>query len=137
MPIYTRKIENSPLEEKETKIEVEGDYLTHLNIKFPAGCYGLMNVAIFYGDEQVFPREKGTYFNGDDETIMWDGLWELPEHPCPLTVYTYNEDDTYNHLILLRLTTKYAYELPDYRIVKALGMQHGRITAFLSKLFGR
>lgn len=137
MPPYSKKIENSPGEVKRTEIEVEGDYLTNLTITFPHGCCGLMDVAILYGDEQIFPQNKGEYYSGDGETIKWEGLYRLPEKPCTFVIYTYNQDDTYNHMVFVRMVTKYEYELLEFRIAKALRVQQGGLLTFLSKLFGR
>jgi len=120
MPVYSYKITNSPLEEKATEIEVEGDFLTNLSLKFPTGCCGLFSVSVFYGIKQIFPYEENTDFRGDDEVIEWDGLYELPERPCKLIIKTKNEDDSYDHTVFIRLATKYKRELPEYRMQRAL-----------------
>ena len=76
-----------------------------MNIRFPPGPSGLLNVSIFYGIHQIFPYDEGTWFHGDDETIAWDEFWELPESPCTITIHTENQDDTYEHSVYVRIAT--------------------------------
>jgi len=97
MTVYSRVFEIPALTEKEFELEIEGDVITHVRIRFPPGPNGLLKVAIYYGIKQIFPFEENTYFWGDDEIIEWDEYWELPESPCTLRIKAKNEDDTYEH----------------------------------------
>jgi len=97
MPIYSRVFKIPASAEKEYELEIEGDVITHVRIRFPPGPNGLLKVQIFYGIKQIFPHEEDTYFWGDDEIIEWDEYWELPESPCTLKIKAVNEDDTYEH----------------------------------------
>jgi len=103
MPLYTKKIKTPPLEEKKTELLLEEDMINKVNVKFPAGCYGLLHIRIFYGDEQIIPKNKEESITGDDEVIEWLENWKFPEKPCSIVIYTYNEDDTYDHQCFLRI----------------------------------
>jgi len=79
MPIYSRKFTVPAASSKEFTIDIEGDVITYVRIRYPPGPTGLLRVAIFYGIKQIFPYEEETWFYGDDEIIEWDEYWELPE----------------------------------------------------------
>jgi len=101
MPIYSRKYTIPAASEKDHKLEVEGDVITYVRIRFPPGPNALLGVSIFYGIKQIFPYEENTMFYGDDEFIDWDEYWELPESPCTLIIQGKNDDNTYEHTFYL------------------------------------
>jgi|Deesub1362A_J573_1020465.scaffolds.fasta_scaffold04840_7 hypothetical protein len=111
MPIYAKEIVTAAASDKKTVISLRGDYITYINIRFPPGSLGLLKVQFFYGNLQIFPEESGNYFNGDDEVIAWEEFWEIPGELEPLTIYTKNEDEYYDHAVLIRIVTKYRKEL--------------------------
>lgn len=97
MPIYSRVFTVPKATEKEYELEVEGDVITYVRLRYPPGSQGLLKVAVFYGIKQIFPYEEDTWFYGDDEIIDWQEYWELPETPCTLKIKAVNEDETYPH----------------------------------------
>jgi len=121
MPIYVKKLINSPLEEKKTEIELDGDKIDKISVRFPPGCCGLLHVRIYYGDEKVIPKNKEESIVGDNETIVWIEDWRFPQKPCPVVIYTYNEDDTYDHQCFLRIvTTREELKKPKIRFRKLM-----------------
>ena len=128
MPIYSRAFKVPPGEEKWFELEVEGDIIDMVRIRFPPGPAALLKVAIFYGNEQIFPAEKDTFFLGDNEIIEWSEYYPLPEHPTRLRIRAINEDDTYEHSFYLVLNTKYKQELAEERLAK-------RIASLIRPLF--
>ena len=129
MPVYSRKVTVNASSTKEEEIEIRGDIITKVRIRFPPGPSGLLKVAINYGIKRVFPFEEDTWFYGDDEIIEWEEYWEFPEKPLKLKIVAENEDDTYDHSFYLVLVTKYKHEMLFSLIAKAI------ITAF-KRLFG-
>ena len=113
MPIYSKAFKVPPEEEKWFELEVEGDIIDMVRIRFPPGPSGLLKVAIFYGNEQIFPVERDTFFQGDNEIIQWSEYWLLPEAKTKLRIKAINEDDTYEHSFYLVLNTKYRQELAE------------------------
>jgi len=101
MTIYSRDFTIPASTTEEYELEIEGDVITYVRIRFPPGPTGLLKVAIFYGIKQIFPYEENTWFYGDDEIIEWQEYWELPEDPCRLIIKAVNEDDTYEHSFYL------------------------------------
>ena len=137
MPAYSYRIKTDPLEEKKTVVKIKGDYLTKVIIRFPPGPMGLLHVRIYYGDYQLFPEEKETDFADDDIKIEWEEFWKLPEHPCPITIWTKNEDDTYDHTVYIYLFTKYEKELLYEKIAEALWNRLRGLFKALGTLFRR
>ena len=131
MAIYSYKITTAASSEKETEIELEGDFISYVNIRFPPGPSGLLKLAIFYGIKQIFPYDEGTWFQGDDEVIEWQEYWKLPESPCKLKIKTVNEDDTYEHTVYVRIAVMKREESLAYQIASAIA---GKIKSALSFL---
>ena len=120
MPIYSRAFEVPPSSEKWFELEVEGDIIDMVRIRFPPGPAALLKIAIFYGNEQIFPAEKDTFFLGDNEIIEWSEYWPLPEAKTRLRIRAINDDDTYEHSFYLVINTKYTQELAENRIANSI-----------------
>ena len=86
-------------------MDLEGDVITHLWVRLPPGPQGLLHIAIFYGIVQIFPKEEGTYFAGDNEVIDWEEEWELPETPSQLHIIGINLDEKYDHSAYIKVAT--------------------------------
>ena len=91
-----------------------------MNIRFPPGPSGLLEVAVLYGIRQIFPATDGQTFAGDDEAIAWEEYWLLPESPCVITVHTWNRDDTYEHSVQVRIATLTHAQSPAGQIGSAI-----------------
>ena len=135
MPAYSYRITTNASSEKKTTVNLKGDYLTKVMIRFPPGPMGLLHVRIFYGDYQLFPEDKDTDFADDDLAIEWEEFWELPEKPCPITIYTLNEDDTYAHAVHIYLFTKYKQEMLAEQIAMRLRALLGGVIKALGTIF--
>jgi len=128
VPIYSRAFKVPAAEEKWFELEVEGDIIDMVRIRFPPGPAALLKVAIFYGNEQLFPVEENTFFQGDNEIIEWSEYYPLPEAKTRLRIKGINEDDTHEHSFYLVLNTKYRQELAEERLAK-------RIASLIRPLF--
>jgi len=116
MPIYSWKFTVPPNESKEFEVDVEGDYITYLRVRFPPGPQGLLKVAFYYGIKQIFPEEGSDPFAGDDEIIEYETLWPMPEYRMSLKVKATNEDELYPHSVYVILVTRNKNELPEFRL---------------------
>lgn len=105
--IYTANITTSSGTTKEapkrTSIKVNKGLVYRVEFYFPPGSMGLMGVAVLDGLYQCWPSTPGVFFITDDETIGFDDLFIKEAEPYEFTVLTYNEDDTYNHFVSVRL----------------------------------
>ena len=79
---------------------------------FPRGSAGLLGVAVYDGGFGVWPSNAGEFFTGDDELISFDDLYLKESAPYIFDIYTYNLDDTYDHVVDVRLglVSKEAYQ---------------------------
>jgi len=105
MSIYSLTLTAPPNDSDEKEIEVQGHYITYVSLRFPPGPMGLLKVGIFYGIKKIFPSDEEQWFQGDDEAIEWTEWYELPESPCKLRIVAINDDDTYEHSVLVRIAT--------------------------------
>jgi len=74
-----------------------------IEIDFPPGSAGLLGVAIYDGGFQVWPSTLGEWFTGDGILISFDDVYLKETEPYVFDIYTYNEDDTYDHSVTVRL----------------------------------
>ena len=106
MPTYSISVTVDPSSEETEELWVEGEAVDWVSIRFPPGPSGLLEVAIFYGEKQIWPSEEGQVFKGDNEWIHFEDYWPLPETPCRLLVKAVNKDEVYEHSVYVRLPTK-------------------------------
>ncbi len=107
--IYTTNITTAkltafpPNKPKRTILEVTTGLVYKVEIDFPSGSAGLMGVAIADGGYQVWPSNVGQWFTGDNRTIVFDDTYLKGSAPHRFTIFTYNNDDTYDHLVIVRI----------------------------------
>mgnify|MGYP001563722508 CR=1 FL=1 len=92
---------------KTAPVEVEA-LLTHgiihrVEIEFPAGCAGLVHVAVRRGLHQLWPLNPDGDLASDDWIIAWDEHQEVLEEPYAVTLTGYNLDDIYPHTPIVRI----------------------------------
>lgn len=88
---------------KKTIIRVTKGLVFKVEFFFPPGSAGLMGLAVFDGLYQVWPSSVGEFFLSDDETISFEDLYLKESAPFEFQCYTYNIDDTYDHLAGVRI----------------------------------
>lgn len=88
---------------KITRVKVTKGLIYRVEFYFPPGSMGLMGVAVFDALYQCWPSSIGDYFTSDNETIGFDDLFLKEAEPYEFQVVTYNEDETYEHFVSVRL----------------------------------
>jgi hypothetical protein len=74
-----------------------------IDIQFPTGCAGLVNIWLQWGGMQIYPSLSGNYFRGDGEVISFqDTRWLLSE-PYEFLICGYSAGTTYDHRIQVRI----------------------------------
>jgi len=89
-----------------TILQLARGTVTHLNVEFPAGHVGLTHLAINRGLHQLWPTNPDATFKSSNETIIWEEEYALDDDPFKLEAYAWNEDDTYDHTITVRIELK-------------------------------
>ena len=111
--------EDKPLEEW---LRLPKGVITRVDIKFPAGCHGMVKIRLFLESLQFVPLSEDEWITGDDETIPTETGIELTDKPYKLKFHGCSPDTTYNHIVTVRIEVKLqeaAGVLGLTRIVKA------------------
>jgi len=78
--------------------------MTRVDIKFPAGCHGLVKVRLLRSEFQLVPLSKGEWVTGDDETVPTEGYYELETTPTQLKFLGCAPTTSYDHTVTVRVT---------------------------------
>jgi len=86
-------------------IDLIKGFIAHVEVRFPTGPAGLLHIAIFDEATQLWPGTVDTWFSGDNESISFDTEYVVPlvVADYKLTAQGYNEDDSYEHVALIRV----------------------------------
>lgn len=85
-----------------TDLKLTGGIIHQIDLVFPSGPQGYLKVQINHGLHQVWPTNPEGYFASSDEKISFEEFYDLTTAPYTLTAYTWNDDDTYSHLVIVR-----------------------------------
>lgn len=88
---------------KITKLKVTKGLVYRVEFYFPPGSMGLMGVAVMDGSYQCWPSSPGDFFVSDNETIGFEDLLVKESAPFEFKVVTYNDDDTFEHFVSVRV----------------------------------
>jgi len=95
---------NTPEKNKiKTDLKLTAGVIHQVDIQFPPGPEALLHVQIHHGLYQVWPSNPEESFASDAVTITFREFYDFTETPYVLSVYTWNEDDTYDHEVIIRL----------------------------------
>ncbi len=89
--------------QQKTVLKIARGIIHQLEVIFPSGPGGLLHVKINRGLHQVWPSNSDEAFASDNESLSFREHLELLTEPYKLEVYTWNEDDTYPHSVIIRL----------------------------------
>jgi len=87
----------------ELELKLTEGVITQVWMVHPEGCQSLAHAAIFEGDHQLFPHNRGNSYHGNDVPMIWADEYEL-KAPALLKLKTWNKDDTYEHTVYVRIT---------------------------------
>lgn len=95
---------NTPKEREQVNIlRLTRGIVKRVELVFPRGCAGLVGVRIFRGPVQVIPLNFPAWIETDGETVRINSDIDLRVNPYELEVRGYNNDDTYQHTIRVRV----------------------------------
>jgi len=114
---------------KKHVVKIEKGVITRLFIQIPYGHFGLTGLRIFYGNLQLWPKEPGTWFIGDDIVLNFDEYYELPDDPTRLTLMGYNEDEELEHSFIIHIAV-----LP--KIIAGWAIAISRFVRLFGRLIG-
>jgi hypothetical protein len=99
--VTANTLEDDP---KEQLMKLTHGVITGVEVKFPSGCHGMVNVRILHEESILIPAGKDTWITGDDEAVISNEYFELLTEPYQLKFIGYSEGTDYNHHITVRVT---------------------------------
>jgi len=113
IPADTRK--DTP-EEVEMKL-VKG-IIASGQLQFPAGCHGMVNIAIYDSKQQLYPANPPETYHGDDMRIPLVGIHELDKPPYKLKMKGWSPGTSYQHTIQLAISVLPAEVVSPYKVIE-------------------
>ena len=108
--------EKTPLR---TKVDLCPGVVHLVRVRIPPGSAGLLHIVINHHLHQIAPANAGENFHGDNDPIEYREWYELEGQDTELEVVTWNEDDTFEHEILIQLGVLPAEVLLPYAVATA------------------
>jgi len=88
---------------QKTVLKLDRGLIYRIQFRFPPGPAALLHIYIRRGLRQIWPINPEEAFATDDELIDFEEYYPLTERPYQLEAYTWNEDDTYDHEVIVRI----------------------------------
>lgn len=88
---------------RKTTLKLAKGIAHRVDIHFPIGCSGLVHCVVYIGSHQLWPYNPSGYFTADGETISFPEWIEFTKQETKVVWETWNEDDTYDHTLILRI----------------------------------
>jgi len=85
-------------------LKLSAGVITHIGIKFPAGCHGMVGVRLKIQEAQILPVPRGEWVTGDDETCESDYHIEFTKERQEMEFEGISPDTDYDHTITVRIT---------------------------------
>ena len=124
---------NTPKNEAVTKrITIEKPVIKRVSIYFPPGVACLTKVAIFFGEQQIFPSTQGEWVTGHAESIVDEPNIVIQDVPNQIIIKGYNLDTQYSHTIYIRISTDDIYSVYWYRTLYELVYSLRDFVSFMS-----
>jgi len=77
--------------------------ITRIDVKFPAGCHGMVKVRILREEAQLVPLSRKEWLIGDDETVPTESYYELSSSPYQLKFVGCSPGTRFDHMITVRV----------------------------------
>ncbi len=87
----------------DNRIKIAHGVITWVSILFPAGCHGLVNVAIYHHEKPIFPSVEGMSIIGDRIPVEWVEYYESYQPPYELKIKAWGVSCSYDHVITVRI----------------------------------
>ena len=101
-------------------LELPKGVITHVDMKFPAGCHGMVKARLFKEALQLVPLSEDEWVTGDDESVPTDTYAELAEYPFKLKYKLCSPDTVYDHTITIRIQVQPEYAVGTVSLTKML-----------------
>lgn len=104
--VEANTLAEDPLEQY---LKITKGVITRVDVKFPAGCHGMVGIRFLRYEQQLIPLTSDEWITGDDETVPTETYGNLTDYPYQLKLVACSPDTTYDHTITVRIQV-----LPTY-----------------------
>jgi len=104
LTFHTVPPQTSESEPYEYQVAVVEGILSHVDIGFPRGCVGLAHLQLYYKHHQLYPTNPEQSFAWDNHIFSFDDDFPIYEQPYVITVRAWNDDDSYEHTLMVGLS---------------------------------
>lgn len=91
-------------EPKEETLKLSAGVVTHIGVKFPAGCHGMVGVRLLHSEGQIMPVPRGEWVTGDDEEAAAVYHIEFGKEVELMKFQGISPGTNYKHTITVRIT---------------------------------
>jgi len=109
--------EDDPLERD---LKLTKGVINRIDIKFPAGCHGLVKVRLLRYGSQLIPLSRGEWLTGDGETVPTEVYYEILEEPYMLRFVGCSPGTQYEHTVTVRVSVMPPRPDPVAQLVELL-----------------
>lgn len=115
----------------EEEIEIKENYIESIYIFFPPGHVCLTRVAVFYGEDQIFPDKDNEWVFGNNILVGGYVYKRIPRDKPIIRVRGYNLDTKYDHTVYVYINTSDINMIEVYdamiRLAKVIETTYGEI----------
>lgn len=104
----------------EQKLILDYGVIKGVQIKFPAGCHGMVGARLFRWGFQLVPLTDGEWVTGDDESVPTETYYELLETPIFLVFKGCSPNTTYPHTITVRINVEPLVQEGELQVIEHL-----------------
>jgi len=85
------------------EVKLTHGVINRVEVEFPAGCVGLIHVAIEHMGHQAWPSNPGGSFNSDDHVVSFDDYYVFTTTPYKLKLKGWSEGTSFSHTARIRI----------------------------------
>jgi len=112
----------------ETTIDLSYGVITKVIFRPRPGHAALLHVRVFYRRHQIFPENADDDLHGDASPVEWEEWHEMFEPPHTLTIFAWNDDDTYPHTFDIAFAMLPKWVALPYAFAKAISEVFGMLS---------
>jgi len=98
--IPANTLEKLPLKQY---LRITKGVITGVDVKFPAGCHGMVKTRLFRHEQQAIPLTRDEWVRGDDEAVPTETYIDLNAYPYQLKFVACSPDTDYDHTVTVRI----------------------------------
>lgn len=103
----------------ETTIDLSHGVITRVIFRPRPGHASLLHCRVFHRRHQIFPDNADDDLHGDEFPVEWDEWYEMFEKPFTLTIFAWNDDDSYPHTFDIAFAVLPKFAALPYALARA------------------